>query len=77
MLQYKLFCERVEKELRSMEQALQRIGVPSQVRFDAIGETGKQLVDHLRGDDWSRIGGDAILRVDNRFVITTPAQSRF
>jgi mediator of RNA polymerase II transcription subunit 17, fungi type len=49
-----------------MEQALARAEVPSKIRFNAVGETGTQLVDHLCGEDRSRIGGDAILRVDNR-----------
>ncbi|KAF8591510.1 hypothetical protein K439DRAFT_1650745 [Ramaria rubella] len=69
MLQYKLFCKRVEMELNNVHHALSRAGVPSKVRFNAVGETGMQLVDHLRGEDRSRIGGDAILRVDNRHTL--------
>jgi len=66
MLQYRLFCRRVEAELKNMDQALSRAGVPSKVRFNAVGETGMQLVNHLRGEDRLRIGGDAMLRVNNR-----------
>lgn len=51
-----------------MGQAMSQAGVPSKVRFNAVGETGTQLVDFLRGEDHSRIGGDAVLRVDNRSV---------
>lgn len=52
-----------------MGQAMSRAGVPTKVRFNAIGETGAQLVDFLRGEGLgSRIGGDAVLRVDNRQV---------
>jgi mediator of RNA polymerase II transcription subunit 17, fungi type len=68
MLQYRLFCSRVEMELKNMGQALSQAGVSSKVRFNAVGETGTQLVDFLRGEDHSRIGGDAVLRVDNRLV---------
>lgn len=66
MLQYRLFCKRVETELKNMDLAMSRAGVPSKVRFNAVGETGMQLVGHLCGEDRSRIGGDAILRVNNR-----------
>ena len=68
MLQYRLFCNRIEMELKNMGQAMSQAGVPSKVRFNAVGETGTQLVDFLRGEDHSRIGGDAVLRVDNRSV---------
>lgn len=68
MLQYRLFCSRVEMELKHVDQAMSRAGVPSKVQFIAIGETGTQLVGYLQGEDRSRIGGDAILRVNNRWI---------
>jgi len=57
MLQYKLFCQRVEQRLRGMERALWRAGVPRQVHFNAVGETGAQLMDQLRGEGQLCIGG--------------------
>jgi len=67
-LQYKLFCDRVQTELYAMDKALVRAGITSKIRFNAVGETGMQLVDFLRGEDRVRIGGDALFRVNNRSV---------
>ncbi|KAF8529128.1 subunit 17 of mediator complex-domain-containing protein [Hysterangium stoloniferum] len=65
MLQYKLFCARVETELRNMEYALSQAGIPTKTRFVAVGETGMQLVDLLTGEGQPRIGGDAMIRINN------------
>ncbi|KIJ56789.1 hypothetical protein M422DRAFT_22933 [Sphaerobolus stellatus SS14] len=76
-LQYKLFCDRVHAELVAMDRALSRAGIPCKLRFNTVGEAGAQLVDILRGEDRTRMGGDAVLRVNNihtlHFTFTAPS----
>lgn len=49
-----------------MDQLLKQAGISSKVRFSSVGEAGTQLIDLLRGEERLRIGGDAILRINNR-----------
>lgn len=67
MLQYRVFCERVELELRRAVQALETAGIPSSLSFTAIGESGKLLVSLLSEDSKNKkeVGGEAVIRMDN------------
>jgi len=67
LLQYQVFCERVKAEVDRMERALGVAGVPSGLRFNTIGESGKALVKLLNEDNAQKIGGEAILRIDDRY----------
>lgn len=51
-----------------MVSALLKAGILCSLRFDAVGESGHQLVEHLVADETARIGGEAILRIDARHV---------
>lgn len=67
LLQYQVFCERIKVELDKMVSALLKAGIPSSLRFDAVGESGHQLVEHLVANETARkIGGEALLRIDVR-----------
>ncbi|KAH9482703.1 Mediator of RNA polymerase II transcription subunit 17 [Psilocybe cubensis] len=67
MLQYQVFCERVELELRKAVQALNIAGIPSSLSFTAIGESGKILVSLLSEESKNKkeVGGEAVIRMDN------------
>lgn len=67
LLQYQVFCDRIRVELDKMVSALLKAGVPSSLRFDAVGESGHQLVEHFAANETARrIGGEALLRIDVR-----------
>lgn len=38
------------------------------LRFEGIGETGKVVLDALLEEGREKIGGEAVLRIDERFV---------
>ncbi|KIK48933.1 hypothetical protein CY34DRAFT_518618 [Suillus luteus UH-Slu-Lm8-n1] len=67
LLQYQVFCDRIKVELDKMVSALLKAGIPSSLRFDAVGESGHQLVEHFAANETARrIGGEALLRIDVR-----------
>ncbi|KAI6047138.1 subunit 17 of mediator complex-domain-containing protein [Pisolithus marmoratus] len=67
LLQYQQFCTRIKTELNKLTSALRSAGVPCILRFDAVGETGQYLQRRLAtGDSSLRVGGEALLRIDNR-----------
>lgn len=68
LLQYQVFCERVKAEVDRMERALDVAGVPSSLRFNAVGESGKELVKLLDEVSVQKIGGEAVLRIDDRYA---------
>lgn len=67
ILQYRVFCERVELELRRAVHALNAAGIPSSLSFTGIGESGKLLVSLLseRNNNKKEVGGEAVIRMDN------------
>lgn len=67
LLQYQQFCSRIKSELDKMVIALRDAGVPCMLRFDPVGETGQQLQCRtISGDASFKVGGEALLRVDDR-----------
>ena len=66
LLQYQGFCERVKTEVHRMVKALSIAGVPCGLRINYVGESGRELVKLLDEDGTQKIGGEAILRIDNR-----------
>ncbi|KAG2077367.1 hypothetical protein BDR04DRAFT_1132147 [Suillus decipiens] len=62
LLQYQVFCDRIKIELDKMVSALHKAGIQSLLRFDAVGESGHQLVEHFIASETARrIGGEALL----------------
>lgn len=67
LLQYRAFCERVHAEIHRLVDGLQAAGVPVRSRINRVGENGAQLVALLtRTDHQQRVGGETLLRIDNR-----------
>ena len=67
LLQYQGFCERVKAEVDMMVRALGVAGVPCGLRFMSVGKNGKELAKLLNDDSTPKIGGEAILRIDDRY----------
>ena len=69
LLQYHVFCDRIKSEIDKVVRALSAAGLPSALRFNPFGETGLQLIHSFDQNAVNLIGGEAVLRVDNRYVI--------
>ncbi|RDB22683.1 Mediator of RNA polymerase II transcription subunit 17 [Hypsizygus marmoreus] len=69
LLQYQVFCQRIKTEIDKMAKALSAAGISSTLRFDFVGETGRQLVRLFENKSSKVIGGEAVLRIDNRHTI--------
>jgi mediator of RNA polymerase II transcription subunit 17, fungi type len=50
-----------------MVRALGVAGVPCGLRFMSVGKNGKELAKLLNDDSTPKIGGEAILRIDDRY----------
>jgi mediator of RNA polymerase II transcription subunit 17 len=68
-LQYEVFCRRVKAELDRAVEALAKAGVRSTLRFEPVGENGQQIVELLEEQTRRKLSGEAVLRIDNRYVI--------
>ncbi|KAJ7047317.1 subunit 17 of mediator complex-domain-containing protein [Mycena alexandri] len=72
LLQYEVFCARLQAEMRATATALTAAGIPVLLRFAPVGGTGHALVDLLdraAADDAKAIGGEAVLRIDHRHTV--------
>ncbi|TFK43483.1 subunit 17 of mediator complex-domain-containing protein [Crucibulum laeve] len=70
LLQYRVFCTRIELEVGKAGRALTDVGIPATVSFDPIGETGLEVVSQLEeGKNISPLGGQALLRIDQRHTV--------
>ncbi|KAH7926755.1 hypothetical protein BV22DRAFT_1086233 [Leucogyrophana mollusca] len=70
LLQYQVFCDRIKAELTKMGRALLNAGIPCTLRFDPVGESGDQLINQFLAENNSRrLGGEAILRIDERHTL--------
>jgi mediator of RNA polymerase II transcription subunit 17 len=49
-----------------MVRALTNAGVPSTLRFNPVGEIGRDLIKILSDTDRRALGGEGVLRIDNR-----------
>ncbi|KAK7054802.1 hypothetical protein VNI00_003265 [Paramarasmius palmivorus] len=70
LLQYQVFCRRVEIELNAACGALNKAGIRTSLRFNAVKEIGKELVNLVvdQNNRTTTVGGEATLRVDGRYV---------
>ena len=64
-LQYRVFCDRVEAELRKAVKVLNAVGIPTSLSFTAVTESGPKLVSILSEESKKTVGGEAVIRVDN------------
>ncbi|THV08497.1 hypothetical protein K435DRAFT_13103 [Dendrothele bispora CBS 962.96] len=69
LIQYQVFCERIKSELDAVTTSLSVAGIKSVLRFQPVGETGKELIKIPIDDSDRGIGGESILRIDNRHTV--------
>ncbi|KAJ6539396.1 subunit 17 of mediator complex-domain-containing protein [Mycena capillaripes] len=69
LLQYEVFCARLQAEMLAMSGALTAVGISSALRFEPVGGTGQGIVDLLDANDDKALGGEAVLRIDNRHTV--------
>jgi mediator of RNA polymerase II transcription subunit 17, fungi type len=68
LLQYEVFLERLMTEIHNVSNAMRNAGMQFVVRFIAGGESGEQLIKLIEHDSPLKIGGETVLRIDNRQV---------
>lgn len=66
-----MFLGRVRGELLRAAARLRTAGVRVELRFEGVGETGKVVLDTLLEEGREKIGGEAVLRIDERSVLFT------
>ena len=74
-LQYNLFCERLEAELNKAAKGLVATGIPAEVEFTGVGETGEELVKVLTEPRSQPISGEAMLTIAERYNHLPPLHS--
>lgn len=68
IVQYHVFCDKVKQVLIDTAAGLSKVGVDSSLRFDIIGESGQGILRLLAEDSGAHVGGEAVLRIDDRQV---------
>ncbi|TFK89819.1 hypothetical protein K466DRAFT_597460 [Polyporus arcularius HHB13444] len=69
ILQYREFWERVREEIDRVVAALRLAGVSTKVHYDPVADGGETLVASLLSDKSRPVGGDALLRIDDRHTL--------
>jgi hypothetical protein len=69
LLQYQVFCRLVRSEVEKLTNSLCSAGIPAILRFDAVGEVGKDLLKFLEEELSTQLSGEAILRINDRSVV--------
>ncbi|KAF7977414.1 hypothetical protein HWV62_3550 [Athelia sp. TMB] len=69
LLQYEVFCKRVHAEVHKVVRALDVAGMPCSIHFNSAGESGNELVRLLEDSTTQKVGGEAVLRIDERHTI--------
>lgn len=68
MLQYRVFCARLELNLRKAISALDAVGIPTTFSFTPVGEAGQDLISVFCDRGNKTIGGETVVRIDRRYV---------
>jgi mediator of RNA polymerase II transcription subunit 17, fungi type len=66
LIQYEVFCERIKWQLDAVITSLSAAGITSILRFKPVGEAGKELIQIPMDETDRGIGGESLLRIDNR-----------
>lgn len=74
MLQYQVFCYRVQAEIDKIVRALSDAGIATKFYFNAVGESGEELVAQLQPQNQLKLTGDCLLRIDNQYVLSCLCQ---
>jgi hypothetical protein len=72
--QYHVFCRHLKEELDKTMKTLSEVGIKTLLRFNPAGEPSHQIIKLLTEDRDKRLGGDASLYIDERYV--NPALSK-
>ncbi|OCH94116.1 hypothetical protein OBBRIDRAFT_852282 [Obba rivulosa] len=75
LLQYEVFCDRVQVELQKVATALQQAGISTKYRFEPVCEGGSELVALLQSEKRGPMSGEALLRIDDRHTLRFALQS--
>ncbi|KAH8105856.1 subunit 17 of mediator complex-domain-containing protein [Cristinia sonorae] len=77
MLQYQVFCQRVQAEISRMVRALSDAGIHTKLYFNAVGESGEELIRELQLQGTLRLSGECLLRIEHRrslrFTFSSPS----
>jgi len=77
MLQYRVFCTRLDLNLRQAISALDAVGIPTTFSFTPVGEAGQDLVSIFCDRGNKTIGGETVIRIDHwytlRLTFTSPS----
>lgn len=69
LLQYQVFCHRVRSEMGRVVRALAMAGVSTKFYFNAVGESGEELLAQFQPQNHFRLSGECLLKIDNRYAI--------
>ena len=69
MLQYRVFCTRLESNLRKAIFALDAVGIPTTFSFTPVGEAGQDLISVFCDRGNKTIGGETVIRIDHWYVM--------
>ena len=69
--QYHVFCRRLKEDLDKTVKTLSEVGIKTLLRFNPAGESSHQIVKLLTENSDRRLGGDASLYMDERYVEPT------
>jgi len=68
LTQYHVFCRRLKEELDKTVGTLSKVGVKTLLRFNPAGESSHQIIKLLTESSDRRLGGDASLYMDERYL---------
>jgi mediator of RNA polymerase II transcription subunit 17 len=68
MLQYRVFCTRLDLNLRKAISALDAVGIPTTFSFTPVGEAGQDLISIFCDRENKTIGGETVIRIDHWYV---------
>jgi len=66
--QYHVFCRRLKEELDKTAETLSEVGIKTLLRFNPAGESSHQIIKLLTENSDRRLGGDASLYMDERYI---------
>ena len=69
MLQYRVFCARLDLNLRKALSALNAVGIPTTFSFTPVGEAGQDLISLCCDRRNKTIGGETVIRIDHWYVM--------
>lgn len=68
MLQYRVFCARLDLNLRKAKSALDAVGIQTTLSFTPVGEAGQNLISAFCDHGNKTIGGETVIRIDHWYV---------